>query len=52
MTGDLIETFKIIYGISKYGRHFQNISPLTTFTVKVDFKYYVCKPIIFILLRE
>ena len=29
MRGDLIETFKIINGISNYGRHFFNISPRT-----------------------
>ena len=29
MRGDLIETFKIINGISNYGRHFLNISPQT-----------------------
>ena len=29
MKVDLIETFKIINGISNYGRHFFNISPRT-----------------------
>ena len=29
MRGDPIETFKIINGISNYGRHFFNISLLT-----------------------
>ena len=29
MRGDLIETFKIINGISSYGRHFFNTFPLT-----------------------
>ena len=29
MTGDLIETFRIINGISIYGRHIFNISPQT-----------------------
>ena len=29
MKSDLIETFKIINGISNYGRHFFNISPQT-----------------------
>ena len=29
MRGDLIETFKIIHGISNYSRYFFNISPRT-----------------------
>ena len=29
MSGDLIETFKIINGISYHGRHFFNIFPQT-----------------------
>ena len=27
--GDLMETFKVVNGISNYGRHFFNISPRT-----------------------
>ena len=39
MNGDLIETFKISYGVSNYGRHFfQYFSLNWELTVKTDFK--------------